>query len=38
MPILQSFHEQYGEQVAVLGIDYEDTQSEARWSSSQTLV
>ena len=26
MPILQRFHERYGDRVAVLGIDYQDTQ------------
>jgi len=26
MPILQSFHERYGEQVPILGIDYQDQQ------------
>ena len=29
MPILQSFHEQYGDRVAVLGVDYEDPQTVA---------
>jgi thiol-disulfide isomerase/thioredoxin len=29
MPILQSFHEEYGDSVAVLGIDYGDPQSVA---------
>lgn len=29
MPILQRFHEQYGDRVAVLGIDYQDVQVEA---------
>ena len=27
MPLLQSFHEEYGDQVPVLGIDYEDPQT-----------
>jgi thiol-disulfide isomerase/thioredoxin len=27
MPVLQSFHEQYADRVAVLGIDYEDPQT-----------
>ena len=29
MPILQDFHEQYGDRVQVLGIDYQDVQTEA---------
>ncbi len=29
MPALQQFHEQYGDQVAVLGVDYLDTYPEA---------
>jgi len=29
MPILQKFHEQHGDRVAVLGIDYEDPQTVA---------
>ena len=29
MPVLQSFHEQYGDQVPMLGIDYEDPQATA---------
>lgn len=29
MPVLQDFHERYGEQVAVLGVDYQDVQPEA---------
>ena len=29
MPILQSFHEQHGDRVAVLGIDYQDVQTVA---------
>lgn len=29
MPALQTFHERYGEQVAVLGIDYQDVNPEA---------
>ncbi|WP_243060184.1 TlpA disulfide reductase family protein [Nocardioides sp. SR21] len=29
MPALQDFHEQYGDQVPVLGIDYQDTQPAA---------
>jgi thiol-disulfide isomerase/thioredoxin len=29
MPILQEFHEQYGDRVQVLGIDYQDVQTEA---------
>jgi thiol-disulfide isomerase/thioredoxin len=29
MPILQDFHEEYGDQVRVIGIDYQDVQTEA---------
>jgi thiol-disulfide isomerase/thioredoxin len=29
MPILQDFHEKYGDRVQVLGIDYQDVQTEA---------
>ena len=29
MPLLQDFHEQYGEQVPVLGVDYQDAQPGA---------
>jgi thiol-disulfide isomerase/thioredoxin len=29
MPILQDFHERYGDRVAVLGVDYQDVQAEA---------
>jgi thiol-disulfide isomerase/thioredoxin len=29
MPVLQAFHEQYGDQVPVLGIDYQDPQPAA---------
>jgi thiol-disulfide isomerase/thioredoxin len=29
MPILQDFHEEYGDRVQVLGIDYQDVQTEA---------
>jgi thiol-disulfide isomerase/thioredoxin len=29
MPILQSFHEEYGDRVDVIGIDYEDPQTES---------
>jgi thiol-disulfide isomerase/thioredoxin len=29
MPILQGFHEQYGDRVQVIGIDYQDVQTEA---------
>lgn len=29
MPVLQEFYDQYGEQVGVLGIDYEDVQTRA---------
>ena len=29
MPILQDFHERYGDRVQVLGIDYQDVQTEA---------
>ena len=29
MPILQDFHEQYGDRVQVIGIDYQDVQTEA---------
>jgi thiol-disulfide isomerase/thioredoxin len=29
MPILQRFHERYGDRVAVLGIDYQDVQAVA---------
>jgi thiol-disulfide isomerase/thioredoxin len=29
MPILEDFHERYGDRVAVLGIDYQDVQTEA---------
>lgn len=29
MPILQEFHEQYGDQVPILGIDYQDPQTTA---------
>ena len=29
MPILQAFHEKYGDRVAVLGVDYQDRQTVA---------
>jgi thiol-disulfide isomerase/thioredoxin len=29
MPILEDFHEQYGDRVQVIGIDYQDVQTEA---------
>jgi len=29
MPILQDFHEEYGDRVRVIGIDYQDVQTEA---------
>ncbi len=29
MPILQGFHEEYGDRVQVIGIDYQDVQTEA---------
>ncbi len=29
MPILQDFHEEYGDRVQVVGIDYQDVQTEA---------
>ncbi|MGH3335229.1 MAG: TlpA family protein disulfide reductase [Nocardioides sp.] len=29
MPILQDFHEEYGDRVQVIGIDYQDVQTEA---------
>ena len=29
MPILQSFHEKYGDQVQLIGIDYQDVQTDA---------
>ena len=29
MPILQDFHQRYGDQVQVIGIDYQDVQTEA---------
>ena len=35
MPALQQFHERYGDQVAVLGIDFIDTQPEAALDLAQ---
>lgn len=35
MPILQDFHERYGDQVAMLGVDYQDVQTEAAMSLVQ---
>lgn len=32
MPVLQAFHEQYGDRVPLLGIDYEDPQTAAAMS------
>ena len=36
MPVLEDFHEQYGDRVPVLGIDSQDPQTAARWSWSPT--
>lgn len=35
MPVLQRFHEQYGDRVPLLGIDYEDVQVEAAFQLVQ---